>query len=188
MGCDVHAFIEARRNQQRHWFTVAKLYLSRNYDVFARLAGVRGAAQAAVVAPRGLPADVSPITSSACMVTVVYAGELSKESRSISASEAAKLVEQGKSRYYGEVKKATITFTPNEGVPTTFIHNAEFEGFPSHITEPDFHTFTWLTVDELRRAINDVSDLPADYIAALRAMSALHEAGDDVRIVLWFDN
>jgi hypothetical protein len=60
MGCDIHTFIEAKVNG--HWhFAGSHDRFSRNYRVFAELAGVRGdPASGKPVAPdRGLPDDVS---------------------------------------------------------------------------------------------------------------------------------
>lgn len=57
MGCDIHVFLE-RRVEDR-WVMVNTLTsnqtTNRNYDRFAKLAGVRGDGPE----PRGIPADVS---------------------------------------------------------------------------------------------------------------------------------
>jgi len=59
MGCDIHGSIEKRVNGK--WVMVNRMDLkarSRNYDRFARLAGVRGDGPE----PRGVPEDVSDST------------------------------------------------------------------------------------------------------------------------------
>lgn len=187
MGCDIHGFIETR-NKVALWWPFAKLYLPRNYEMFARLAGVRGPAELAVVAPRDLPEDASLVTSGECTLHVVYSAGVPKGDRTVGAKEAAQWVKEGKSRYFGVVKPATITSTPKDGIPTSWVHNEGLEGFPSQVTNPDYHSFTWLTMDELNRAIANVSDIQPEYPAMVSAMKILGEAGHDVRVVLWFDN
>lgn len=187
MGCDIHGFIETRKRVAL-WFPFAKLYLPRNYEVFARLAGVRGPAELAVVAPRGLPEDASVITIGECTLYVEYSTDGAKGDRSVGTKEAAEWVNEGRSHYFGAIKPATITFTPNDGIPTTWIHNEGLEGFPSQVTNPDYHTFTWLTIDELNRAIGNVSGVEPEYLALSSAMKTLKEGGDEIRVVLWFDN
>jgi hypothetical protein len=188
MGCDIHGFIEARKDAAKQWRPIAELYLPRHYALFERLAGVRGRAEAAVVPERGLPQDVSFRTSGACTLSIVYSGQVSKDRPEISATEAAKWVEEKRSQYFGVVRKGTVTVTPNDGPETTMVFNADFEGFPSHITNPDFHSFTWLTSDEFDRALQQAEGVAPEYIATSSAMKVLLHADRDVRIVLWFDN
>lgn len=61
MGCDIHIVVEKERNGE--WLMHNTVHCSkrgcdRNYDRFARLAGVRGDGPE----PRGLPSDVSAST------------------------------------------------------------------------------------------------------------------------------
>jgi hypothetical protein len=57
MGCDIHLCIERLQPGSDTWITFAKgITLSRNYQVFGRLAGVRGET-VPVIQPRGFPED-----------------------------------------------------------------------------------------------------------------------------------
>lgn len=60
MGCDIHAFVEVKVNDT--WHTYAKPRIKRRYDLFEKMAGVRGDVENAMVAPRGLPQDVALVT------------------------------------------------------------------------------------------------------------------------------
>lgn len=59
MGCDVHMHIEIKiQGTWEHW---GNPQVPRNYEVFARLAGVRGDAEP-IDRPRGLPGDATTAT------------------------------------------------------------------------------------------------------------------------------
>lgn len=56
MGCDIHWFNEVRRDGK--WIMTGEVRVSRHYDLFGALAGVR-MPHLAHIPPRGLPDDVS---------------------------------------------------------------------------------------------------------------------------------
>jgi hypothetical protein len=58
MGCDIHLFVEAK-NKDDKWVMVDNPTVNRNYDLFEKMAGVRGESYNALVQPRGLPDNVS---------------------------------------------------------------------------------------------------------------------------------
>lgn len=55
MGCDIHAHIEAKEYES--FYRQAYVHLTRNYLMFGLMAGVRK--DIAMIAPRGLPTDIS---------------------------------------------------------------------------------------------------------------------------------
>lgn len=56
MGCDIHLFVETKSYNE--WWILAELTISRNYRLFAHMAGVRGEGIITpVVEPRGFPED-----------------------------------------------------------------------------------------------------------------------------------
>ena len=61
MGCDIHAFVEYsdRKNSEfSYWSEFADLQLSRRYEYFAAIAGVRNTSETRpLVEPRGIPED-----------------------------------------------------------------------------------------------------------------------------------
>lgn len=61
MECDIHAYIEIKL--AGNWLYYAPANISRNYDVFARMADVRNCSAITPLAePRGLPGDITPMT------------------------------------------------------------------------------------------------------------------------------
>ena len=59
MGCDIHAHTEVKIGGTWHHYN--KLNLRRNYELFGKMAGVRGG-EVPIAAPRGLPPDISVVT------------------------------------------------------------------------------------------------------------------------------
>jgi len=60
MGCDIHLHIELKINGK--WEHFASPRIDRDYNLFEKMAGVRGLEQNAIVSPRGLPNDISTVT------------------------------------------------------------------------------------------------------------------------------
>lgn len=62
MGCDIHGAIEYKKGES--WYSLCVgLSLSRSYQIFARLAGVRGYGKPPpTVPPRGFPEDADYFT------------------------------------------------------------------------------------------------------------------------------
>lgn len=59
MGCDIHGRLEVRYDNSGDYYKVGPVEDSRNYAVFAMLAGVRNRYDLEPIsAPRGLPADL----------------------------------------------------------------------------------------------------------------------------------
>ena len=58
MGCDIRMSIEVKIDDTWHYYGEANI--KRNYELFSRLAGVRGTLEP-IAQPRGLPDDISPI-------------------------------------------------------------------------------------------------------------------------------
>ena len=62
MGCDIHAFIEEKYLHKDTYRCVAKLFLNRDYYLFALLAGVRYKKDfpcTPMYEPKGIPCDLS---------------------------------------------------------------------------------------------------------------------------------
>lgn len=60
MGCDIHMHIEVKLDGA--WQHYGAPRVNRNYDLFEKLAGVRGDAENAIALPKGLPADATLVT------------------------------------------------------------------------------------------------------------------------------
>ena len=61
MGCDIHLHSEIKVNGK--WLHYDQPDCDRNYELFEKMAGVRGENKNAIAAPRGLPEDASDTTN-----------------------------------------------------------------------------------------------------------------------------
>jgi hypothetical protein len=60
MGCDIHLHIEVKIGDQWHHYGTPSI--DRDYNLFEKMAGVRGAVDAAISPPKGLPKDCTFLT------------------------------------------------------------------------------------------------------------------------------
>jgi hypothetical protein len=179
MGCDIHAYIEYRDpktkeipNTPKTWCCWGRrYYVWRNYMMFGLLAGVRGQAEP-VVEPRGIPDGLSwEVMEDATLKIVEDGADL--DDNEVHREQANKWLE---SRY-------SKPFTQG-------CWGGEY------ITDPDWHSFTWLTSEELLEALKRYETLnndgyqsrPTMYYALLGTMKALEAEGFETRLVLWVDN
>lgn len=84
----------------------------------------------------------------------------------------------------------TLEQAKNWGVEIKYV-----DGKPTWANHPDWHSHTWLTLQEFENQLlfykNHPDVMPGDaieYFAILSACKEIESAGYDVRIVLWFDN
>jgi hypothetical protein len=75
----------------------------------------------------------------------------------------------------------------------TIINNDK--GEPWKTVHPDWHSFSWLTIAELKQAfkwyskVSEGYKLDVEYRAMLKAMEVLEDGGkNEVVVVFWFDN
>jgi hypothetical protein len=87
MGCDIHTFVEVKAKDK--WLLYNQPRVNRNYDLFEKMAGVRGKEENAISPPKGLPKDISESTAliysveepdahSESYLTLMEIGQLSK--------------------------------------------------------------------------------------------------------------
>lgn len=60
MGCDIHLHIEVKLNGK--WEHYSCPQIGRYYDMFERMAGVRGEVENAISEPKGLPTHLNAVT------------------------------------------------------------------------------------------------------------------------------
>lgn len=163
MGCDIHCYIEYRPLNQEHlsqddWSHFGgRINPGRNYDLFARLAGVRNYDEIEPVAkPRGFPEDAGYAARGAYWM---YVSNSTAEGH-CSPERAERWVESGASKYRDAEK--------------------------TYVSNPDWHSHSWLTPDEFAIAIGGSGE--PEYDAILAAMRSFEENGFQARIVFWFDN
>ena len=132
MGCDIHAFLEFYETGPNGSCLTQCLCedinFGRSYNLFSLMAGVRGCCSP-VVPPKGIPTnpELSLISSSHYYLSVVDSPHpgmgYSYTKNTISREEAEELIKNRKS-YYSNPNKTLIA-------------------------DPDLHTPSWLTLDEL---------------------------------------
>lgn len=173
MGCDIHPHIEYAEYENNDgapiWWHFSDFFFLRDYGLFAQMAGVRDYnGVSPVVAPRGVPVDMSHETMS--HFTLLISERYGDESGYATRADAVRWVSQGAS---------TWVTAPDVEYP--------------RITHPDWHTPSWLSTEEFAQAIERTEKqrggkVRANAHAALAAMQAFENNGLKARIVFWFDN
>ena len=178
MGCDIHLYVESKPKNSDIWFTTGfgGEFSERNYEIFAKLAGVRGEPDhETFIEPRGVPENICWGTLQGYTLHVMDDDKYNEDTYYqcsgdfCNRSSAEKWVKNGYSRYWDDNKVL--------------------------ITGPDWHSASWLTFEEFEKIINTINldelgynkQYP-DYVALLEYMRVFHNYGRDVRIVFWFDN
>ncbi|HEV8397221.1 MAG TPA: hypothetical protein VGQ37_23220 [Vicinamibacterales bacterium] len=185
MGCDIHCYIEHREKADdgRWWSLGGRINPRQNYRLFERLAGARGDRASALVPPRGVPDDVGWEALHGNWRLIAYGAEPASDL--VTPEEAAVYVEKHGSRYRGVVRLSKVTTFENG--TAVVVDNAEYVGRPEYVSDPDFHSHSWLTPAEWERATADFPD-EFEYSAMLAAMRDLERRDREVRVVFWFDN
>lgn len=177
MGCDIHSYIDYDKKSSKHDKTytdgLGRIRIGRDYYLFGLIAGVRGNLHP-VVPVRGLPKTQSiDVKHDSCL----YVNNDAKDSNecdgnTCTAAQAIEWVEQGSSEY---------------------VDNGRY------VTHPDWHNYTWLTLDEVKEVLKQYkksidkdqfgNSNVAILYAIIGAMSGLEKVeGYKSRLVCWFDN
>lgn len=158
MGCDIHCYVEFKGKGDERWRPFGgRINPGRYYRLFGRLAGVRGGT--ALVPPRGYPDDAAYNADGDHWLFIHDAGG----DNCVTPSRAIEYVGSYGSRY-----------------------KLDSDGKAAWVSDPDWHSHTWLTPDEFAAAL--LPDAQPTYRALLAAMRSLEGEGYAVRIVIWFDN
>ena len=147
MGCDIHLYIEYKNKKvafdgyKDNWHSFGKsINTGRNYAMFALMANVRNyysdGKLPVLVEPRGIPEDVGYIAKDD---NQLYICEDEGENYT-TMERAEKWVESGSSK---------------------FIDNQE--GKPTWVTQPDWHSHSWLTTSEFETIINNYLELESGW-------------------------
>ena len=168
MGCDIHAVNECLKYGS--YWDFAEVSIARDYKLFSAIAfGDGGITDDLPHPPRGLPLDHSLRVSHGFFIE---AGELKKIEAEIDPEE--EFLPEEIARAWGDwaVEKYTT-----------------YQLLPS----PDWHTPSWLRLNELVDALKHAGLQPdeqsPEFRAVIASMRVLSEAygGENVRLVFWFD-
>jgi hypothetical protein len=185
MGCDIHFYLEYQNlNNSDFWNSWGERFgMGRNYELFDLLAGVRYQLTP-VVQPRGYPENASWETNRDYYFWI--ADKPDPTSRKVTLHQAAS---------WG----TKILYTK--------------DGKPKKCVDPDWHTASWLTYDELMTAVvlaegvhrtwikndktnpnlnelykKELNQYMIEYKVMLSTMETFEKAGYKTRAVFWFDN
>lgn len=124
MSCDIHAYIEYKSHDSWRSFSSDELKLGRDYMLFALMAGVRLEYVTPVMPPRGIPDDLSWEAREDYHLQLIDGDERNLPEHCCTREQAERYVKYGSKRVV-------------------------FDGI-EYVIHPDWHTPSWLTLDELR--------------------------------------
>jgi hypothetical protein len=147
MGCDIHLYIEYKSKKPRYdgresnWASFGnRINPGRNYAMFGLMANVRNCYSdgklPVLVEPRGMPDDV-------------YYSTADDNRMYISEDECENYVTMETAE--GWVKSGSSTFINNK------------EGKPTWVSNPDWHSHSWLTTSEFENVLNKYLELEAGW-------------------------
>lgn len=187
MGCDIHAFVEFSpkpkegepKPEKRFWRPMgSETYITRDYYLFATMCkGVRIDDLPHTFEPKGIAEHMGFYADMKHRLYIVD-DEYTEDEYAATRKQADKWVELGYSKVLNE-REGTVT----------------------SITNPDWHSYSWLTTDEmkeipkmykknLKAADEDPSwfKVGITFRAILESMKFYEKNGYDARLVFWFDN
>lgn len=169
MGCDIHLYVEYSREGQYYANFGGCFNPGRNYWLFGLLSkGVRCEFLESLIA-KGLPENLAYITRQDSRLLLLSDDNQAEEWEGwCSKSDAEEYVKHG--------EKLLVK-----------------DGKPFAVTHPDWHSHSWVTVDEFEKVLfhyNKMTEatIEPEYEAILAASKCLIDFGYIVRIVYWFDN
>jgi len=184
MGCDIHMFIQYKdKESTSDWWRdfSGNINLGRNYTMFGFLAGVRREAPGGF-SPKGLPEHSLSFRAHEEYFISIYEKEnpTDPDSRYTDGEWEISLEQAHRYERYG-------------------CKIVERDGKPFEISNPDYHSATWLTAKELGdayrkynaycRKVDGWSKIPSEYKTVLQMMKTLEDGGNNnVEVVFWFDN
>ncbi len=157
MGCDIHLYIEYKHTEDNLWSNFGKrINPGRNYGVFADLAGVRNSYG---VTPATVPRGY-PEDAAFATADDYWLNVTEVEGEGCCSPKQAEVYVSYGSRYSDETK--------------------------NFVSNPDWHSHSWLTPDEYAKAIDGHAE--PEYRAILAALRSFEADGYQARVVFWFDN
>lgn len=136
MGCNIHMHIEWKEKNSTNWIKILKEVCTRDYELYGALAGVRNySAYISVAEKRGIPDDASCDTIRKYCYRVadddIFEMYGDEDVSVTSKTEADKYVAMGLSQYW-------------------------LDG--NFVSCPDYHSESWCTARELKKAIEHAAE------------------------------
>lgn len=176
MACDIWAFVEHGFDSGGYEALFrGSLWLPRNYQIFAALAGVRNRDNKPPLYPaRGLPKDLSSAAFEGYYSYVI-------ERKDVELWTGFSFVMLDK---LSSSERNTL-IPPEEG-------GGLMRSKHGYSANPDFHTPSWLKLNEVINALEyhgiDLNEMPSEYQVMLDVMSSIRKRGlsKTSRLVFWF--
>ncbi len=136
MGCDIHCYIEYRNpkrvtesEKNKSWNSFGnRINPGRNYLMFSLMAGIRS--DYSDIKPKGLPDDIGYNASGDNFIFIVADSEPQQYSEGyVKASVAERYVKGGS------------------------VYKMNFEGKPTWVSNPDWHSHSWLSLEEFKQVL-----------------------------------
>lgn len=174
MGCDIHMYIEYRRNKETDYYSDfgGRINPGRYYYIFGLLSkGVRSDIDEAIE-PKGLPENLAWHSREDAFIFINDEYAKDNDGKHCSLETAEIWAKYGSKIIYRDDK-------------------------PFKIEHPDWHSHSWLSTTEYEQQINffinkfkddPYFERPIQYEAVLAAMKTLESIGGESRVVFWFDN
>tara|TARA_R110002095_G_scaffold1297_8_gene6897 strand:- start:2544 stop:3143 length:600 start_codon:yes stop_codon:yes gene_type:complete len=198
LGTDINAFLEKTDREDSPSFSgiphdqtwlFGKFCINRDYHLFDALANGRSVQfdpseveRHALYPPRGIPADLSYDVAIEYYDLIMEPADIDSRFSTgyefVSKSEAEIRVSTGRS-HYGQV---TALWPYSEKSPLWSV-----------VSKPYFHNPGWLTLEEIREALDHfkitMSEVDIEFRALLRAMEELDQESSPwhVRLTFWFE-
>jgi hypothetical protein len=165
--------VEHRRDGVTSAWSQGELVLERNDAIFGAFAGV-GGTTAPLFAPRGLPSDLSPEVFERYYAFIIDPAEAESWSGFywMSKTHAASLLQSGQSH-----------------APPPSYTKCNMTSPLGYVSIPGLHTPSWLTHDEVLRALEHVHvEVRAAWAVLLDLLASIEQRlpGAQSRIVFWF--
>lgn len=187
MGCDIHAFVEYApkldaeepKPEKRFWRPLGgDMYIGRDYYLFATMCnGVRIDDLPHTFEPKGIAEDMAFYADMKHRLYIASSDE-SVDEYSATREQAENWVKLG----YSQVL-------------------AEREGVVTSITNPDWHSYSWLTTEEVKQIPRMYKknlkaseedpfyfNVGINFKAIIEVMKLYEKNEYDARLVFWFDN
>lgn len=184
MGADIHAYVEyadfKTADGDFYWNNLTRNFGDRNYYLFGLLAGVRG--------PDGPLFEVRGIPDG--RVGYYTSGDYW---RNVAPENHPEWADHGDGWVSRESAERWVRGGSSKPV-------YDKDGKLSRVTDPDAHSASWLTTDELAEVLehyaanvqshwpSEKQEAPIAWQAALAAMRTFETNGKKARVVFWFDN
>jgi hypothetical protein len=176
MGCDIWAFVEYGFDSGGYESIFqGSIWLQRNYQIFAALAGVRNRDNKPPLYPaRGLPKDVSSAAFEG-----YYSYVIDRKDVELWTGFSFSMLDKLRN-----FEKSTL-IPPDEG-------RGLMRSKHGYLANSDFHTPSWLKLSEVINALEyhgiDLNEMPSEYQVMLDVMSSIKRRGvsKSTRLVFWF--